>query len=349
MTIKRLRWGVLGVSSIANEMVPAINAGTTGTVTAIASRTEAKAREAASRLGIPKWFGSYGDLLADPSLDIIYVSLPNHLHVEWALAAIRARKNVVVEKPAALTGAEAILLAEASEEQKVCAAEAFTFRSHPQWKRVRELLNGGAIGPVRALIGRFSYANANPGDIRNQVKCGGGALMDVGCYLTNCCLSVFGQVPSSVVASSQMDEKFGTDILSSAVLSFDEGHAIITCGTQSSCTQGVEIVGTEGRIWLDTPFNAPPSVSASLSVGGGSFFDGKTFVEHFAGHNQQTIYADVFGHAVSGVGQLPMSLDESIRNARVLEAIRRSAETGSSVAPAADGLGEADALRRRGS
>ena len=152
-------------------------------VVAIASRDRQKARDAAASLGIPRSYGSYELLLADPEIDAIYNPLPNHLHVPWSIRAAQAGKHVLCEKPISLNLAEAKSLLAARDRTGVRIGEAFMVRSTPQWQRARELIVEGRIGELRSVLGEFSYYNTDPANIRNRVEYGGGALLDLGCYL----------------------------------------------------------------------------------------------------------------------------------------------------------------------
>ncbi|MGB8833929.1 MAG: Gfo/Idh/MocA family oxidoreductase, partial [Candidatus Sulfotelmatobacter sp.] len=179
---KKLRWGILSTADIGiRKVIPALQQGQYSTVDAIASRDLAKAQQAASALGIPKAYGSYEELLADPNIDAIYNPLPNQLHVPWTAKAAEAGKHVLCEKPFSMTVAEAESLREVCRRTGVKIGEAFMIRSFAQWLRLRELLDLGRIGEVRSIAGYFSYFNADPKNIRNQAECGGGALMDIGC------------------------------------------------------------------------------------------------------------------------------------------------------------------------
>src|SRR5258705_2082656 len=178
---KKVEWGVLGVANIAiKKVIPAMQRGEWSEVTAIASRDLDKARQAAKELGIPKAYGSYDELLADPEIEAIYNPLPNHLHVPLTLQAAAAGKHVLCEKPVALNAQEARQLQAAAG--KVLIMEAFMVRFHPQWLRARELVRNGDIGTLRAVQFLFCYSNSDPSNIRNQADIGGGALYDIGCY-----------------------------------------------------------------------------------------------------------------------------------------------------------------------
>ena len=230
---KKLRFGVLSTANIGlKKVIPAMQQGELTTVAAIASRDLAKAREAADALGIPKAYGSYEELLADPNIDAIYNPLPNQLHVPLTVKAAEAGKHVLCEKPLSMTVAEAKTLLGVRERTGVKICEAFMIRSAQQWLRVRQLLDEGRIGELRAVNAHFSYHNVNPANIRNQVETGGGGVYDIGCYCIQASRFAFKQEPRRVVALVDRDPQLGTDRLASAILDFPSGQAIFTCSTQ---------------------------------------------------------------------------------------------------------------------
>src|SRR5213595_2137632 len=183
MSGQKVKWGVLGVAAIAvKKVIPAMQKGEWSEITAIASRDLKKAKEAAGKLGIPKAYGSYEELLADPAIEAIYNPLPNHLHVPWSIKAAEAGKHVLCEKPLSLTVREAKELLRVRDRCGVKIGEAFMVKTHPQWLRVRNLIGKGVVGKLRSIVGVFSYFNRDPKNVRNVVECGGGSLMDIGCY-----------------------------------------------------------------------------------------------------------------------------------------------------------------------
>src|SRR5258708_6016854 len=209
-----VRWGVLGAANIAvNKVIPAMQLGTHTPVVAIASRDRSRAEAAARRLGIPRAYGSYEELVADPEVDAIYNPLPNHLHVPWSVRAADAGKHVLCEKPIALNAREALELIAARDRAHVLIAEAFMVRAHPQWAAVRELIAEGRIGDLRVVSGHFSYFRRDPGDIRSNPDWGGGALMDVGCYPITLSRWLFGEGPHAVTGVSEREPGFGADRL----------------------------------------------------------------------------------------------------------------------------------------
>ena len=247
----KIRWGVLSTANIGlKKVIPAMQLGRLTRVTAIASRDLAKAQTAGAALGIPTAHGSYEELLADPDVDAIYNPLPNHLHLPWTINAAEADKHVLCEKPLTLTAADAQSLLAVRARTGVKIGEAFMVNCHPQWLRLRELLDEGRIGQLRSIIGFFSYFNINPDNIRNKTEAGGGALMDIGCYLIHAARSAFATEPTCVVALIDRDPEMRTDRLTSAILDFPGGHASFTCSTQLIPYQRIHFLGTRGRIEL---------------------------------------------------------------------------------------------------
>jgi predicted dehydrogenase len=326
----KLRFGVLSTANIGlKKVIPAMQQGEFTTVTAIASRDLAKATEAATRLGIPTAYGSYEELLADPNIDAIYNPLPNQLHVPWTTKAAEAGKHVLCEKPLSMTVAEARTLLDVRARTGVKICEAFMIRSAPQWLRVRQLLDEGRIGEVRAVNTHFSYFNVDAANIRNQIETGGGATYDIGCYCIQGSRFAFGREPRRVVALVDRDEQLGTDRLSSAILDFGSGHAIFTCSTQQSPFQRVQILGTRGRIELEIPFNAPSDRPTRLFIDatGDLSFSGIR-METFPAADQYTLQGDAFARAVQENTEVPVPLEDSIGNMAVIEAIFRSGKSG---------------------
>jgi predicted dehydrogenase len=331
----KLRFGVLSTANISlKKVIPAMQQGELTTVTAIASRDLAKARNAATKLGIPTAYGSYEELLADPNIDAIYNPLPNQLHVPWTTKAAEAGKHVLCEKPLGMTVAEAKTLLDVRARTGVKICEAFMIRSAPQWLRVRQLLDEGRMGEIRAVNAHFSYFNVDAANIRNQIETGGGAVYDIGCYCIQGSRFAFGREPRRVVALVDRDVQMGTDRLTSAILDFGSGdlgsgQAIFTCSTQQSPFQRVQILGTRGRIELEIPFNAPSDRPTRLFIDatGDLTFSGIT-METFPTSDQYTLQGDAFAKAVRENTEVPVPLEDSISNMAVIEAIFRSGKSG---------------------
>ncbi|HVH70134.1 MAG TPA: Gfo/Idh/MocA family oxidoreductase, partial [Candidatus Dormibacteraeota bacterium] len=258
MSRQRVKWGVLGVAAIGvKKVIPAMQKGKWSEIAAIASRELPKAEKAAAQLGISKAYGSYQELLADPEIEAVYNPLPNHLHVPWSMKAAEAGKHVLCEKPISLTVREAKELLRARDRCGVKIGEAFMVKTHPQWLRMRDLIGKGAVGNLRSIIGMFSYFNRDPNNVRNVAEWGGGGLMDIGWYPISTSRWIFGEEPLRVCGMLEADPEFGTDRLSSAMLEFPSGHSVFTCSTQLVAYQRMQFLGTEGRIEIKIPFNAP--------------------------------------------------------------------------------------------
>jgi predicted dehydrogenase len=327
---KKIRWGVLGAAKIATtKVIPGMQKGKWSEITAIASRDRSKAQEAARKLGIPKAYGSYEELLADPEIDAIYNPLPNQLHVPWSIKAAEAGKHVLCEKPLSLTVAEAKQLLAVRDRTKVKIGEAFMVRTHPQWVRVRELVAAGRIGELRSATGFFSYFNNDPKNIRNIAEYGGGGVMDIGCYPINTSRFVFGEEPTRVIALVERDPQMKTDRLTSAILEFPSGQSTFTCSTQLVPYQRSQFFGTKGRIEIEIPFNAPPDCRCRILIDDGrDVFGGGVSSEEFAICDQYTVQGDAFSQAVLEGTEVPVPLEDAIRNMSVIEAVFRSAESG---------------------
>ena len=332
---RKLRWGILSTASIGvRKVIPAMQHGQLTTVAAIASRDLAKAQRAARDLGIPKAYGSYEELLADPAIDAVYNPLPNQLHVPWTVRAAEAGKHVLCEKPLSLTAAEAETLLAVRSRTGVKIGEAFMIRCAPQWLRLGELLDQGRIGELRSVVGLFSYFNVDPANIRNQVESGGGALMDIGCYLIHSSRFAFRQEPTRVVARIERDPKMRTDRLTSAILDFPAGQSIFTCSTQLVLYQRIHFLGTGGRIEIEIPFNAPNDRPTRMFIDNGGDLTGKTITtETFPVCDQYTLQGDAFSRAILKNTDVPVSVEDGVRNMAVIEAVFRSAESGQWEAP----------------
>ena len=332
---KKVEWGVLGVANIATKkVIPAMQRGEWCEVTAIASRDLDKAKQAAKELGIPKAYGSYEELLADPDIEAIYNPLPNHLHVPWSIKAAEAGKHVLCEKPISMTVEEALSLLKVRDRTGVKIEEAFMVRTHPQWLRVRELIVSGRIGHLRSVSGFFSYLNRDPANIRNVPEWGGGALMDIGCYPITLSRFMFAAEPSRVLGLVERDPEMKTDRLSSAIMEFPSGQAVFTCSTQLVPYQRMHFMGTSGRIEIEVPFNAPNDRPCRIFIDDGrDLFGGGLATESFPVCDQYTIQGDVFSRAVREGTEVPVSIEDAIKNMAVIEAIFRSAESGRWEAP----------------
>ncbi|MGD0098476.1 MAG: Gfo/Idh/MocA family oxidoreductase [Terracidiphilus sp.] len=326
----KIRWGVLSTANIAlKKVIPAMQRCSYGTVAAIASRDLAKAQNAAKTLSIPKAYGSYEELLADPDIDAVYNPLPNHFHVPLTIKAAEAGKHVLCEKPLSLTAAEAKTLLAVRSRTGGKIGEAFMVNCHPQWLRLRNLLDEGRIGQLRSITGFFSYFNVDPNNIRNRAEIGGGALMDIGCYLVHASRYAFRQEPARVVALIDRDPEMHTDRLTSAILDFSSGHSIFTCSTQLVPYQRIHFLGTRGRIEIEIPVNTPPDRPTRLFIdSSGDLFGGGVTAESFPVCDQYTMQGDAFSRAILEDTDVPVPVEDAIGNMAVIDAIFESAQSG---------------------
>ena len=324
--MKKIRWGVLSTANIGLEkVIPAMQQGEYCEMAAIASQSLEKGQAAAAQLGIPKACGSYDELLADAEIDAVYIPLPNHLHVPWAIKALKAGKHVLCEKPIGLTTAEAKeLLVEARKHPELKVMEAFMYRHHPQWQRALQLVKEGKIGALQTIHSFFSYFNADPENIRNMADIGGGGLMDIGCYCISLARFIFGMEPQRVFGKLEFDPEFKTDRICSGIMDFGQGTSTFTCSTQLTPFQRVNIYGTEGRIEIDIPFNAPPDVPCRMRLQSGDQLDEIVFEIC----DQYTIQGDLFSLAVLNDTEVPTPLEDAIANMKVLDAVIHSSDCG---------------------
>ncbi len=328
----KVQWGVLGVANIAvKKVIPAMQRGAWSEVAAIASRDLAKAQQAARDLGIPKAYGSYEELLADPEIDAVYNPLPNHLHVPWSVRCAEAGKHVLCEKPLALDAAEARTLLAAQVRTGVKIGEAFMVRTHPQWLRARELVRAGRIGDLRAIQGFFSYYNGDRDNIRNVRDWGGGGLMDIGCYPINTSRFIFGEGTAARHGVGRARSGNAGRPPGFRLVGFSIGPvgAHFARATQLVPYQRMQLFGTTGRIEIEIPFNAPPDRPCRIFVDDGSDLHGAGIhTETFPVCDQYTIQGDLFSQAVRGEAEVPVPLEDAIRNMAVIDALFRSAESG---------------------
>jgi predicted dehydrogenase len=319
-----VRWGVLSTADIAvTKVIPGLRRAGNAALLGIASRDAATASSVAARLGIPRAYGSYEELLADPDIDAVYIPLPNHLHARWTIAAAQAGKHVLCEKPLALTAVDAQGMVDACREAGVLLMEAFMYRLHPSWVAVRDLVASGRIGGLRAVDSWFSYFNDDPANIRNIREVGGGALYDIGCYSVNLSRMLFGAEPVRIRSSVVREPADGVDVLTSGILEFEAGVATFSCSTRAEPDQRVHVYGSSGRISIDIPFNIPPDRLTHVSVvaGGDPPVAPATERLTFDPADPYACEAEAFGAAILHGGPPPVSPDDAVANLRVIEAV----------------------------
>ncbi|MDO3387283.1 Gfo/Idh/MocA family oxidoreductase [Gilvimarinus sp. SDUM040013] len=319
----KVRWGVLSTAKIArNHVIPAIQTSHYGEINAIASRHPAQAKQTAQELGIARGHESYEQLLADPNIDAIYNPLPNHLHVPWTLKALAAGKHVLVEKPVGLDQAQAQQLLNASRQYpKLKVMEAFMYRFHPQWQKVKDLL--GSIGPVRNIQCEFSYNNREADNIRNQAAMGGGALMDIGCYGISLARFLFAAEPKRVLGHQQF-MGFEVDTITNALMEFEQGSASFSCSTKTEGGQWVLVSGENGSVRLAIPFNPVADTPTQVVVRQ----NGSEHIIDIAPANHYRNMADQFCQAIINDSDVPTPLSDALANMQALDAIVASAQDG---------------------
>lgn len=327
--MKKVRWGILSTANIGTQkVIPGIQQSAHSEVVAIASRDLSRAQAAANELGIPRAYGSYEELLADPDIDAIYNPLPNHLHVPLTVAATQAGKHVLCEKPIALSAEDAQGLRACRPDRLVL--EAFMIRFHPQWLRAREIVRSGELGDIRAINAVFTYFNDDPGNVRNQADIGGGGILDIGCYPVTAGRFLFEAEPKRVVALVERDAQFGTDRLASVLADFGNGRQLsFICSTQTAGEQSVQVLGSQAKLNIVIPFNAPANERTAITVDIGAPFDGSLARrEILPACDQYTEQAEAFALAVLGEQPLPWGVDDAIASMKVLDAIFASERTG---------------------
>lgn len=327
--MEKVIWGVLSTAKIGRERVlPGMKKSDLLEIRAIASRDEVRGRSTADSLGIPRSYGSYEALLADPEIEAIYNPLPNHLHVPLTLQAAAAGKHVLCEKPIAMTAAEAMQLREAAG--KVLIAEAFMVRFHPQWLRARELVLSGRIGTLRVVQMSFGYNNVDPGNVRNKADIGGGGLYDIGCYAVVAGRYFLDAEPTRAISLVDRDPDFGTDRLTSGLLDFGGGRRLdFTISTQIAPHQRIQLCGSKGRIEIHIPVNAPQGARTRISIDDCSSLEGTGIVtETLPESDQYQLQGEAFSRAVRGEIPLPYDIEDAIANMRAIDALFRSERSG---------------------
>ncbi len=323
--MKPVRWGILSPAKIGMEkVIPAMLKSKEVEVYGLASRDLGRAQAACKALGIPKAYGSYEEMLADPSIEAVYNPTPNHLHVPLTLQAAAAGKHVLCEKPIAITAREAEQLRGVAKG--ILVAEAFMVRHHPQWIMARDLVRAGALGRVHAIQVLFAYHLTDPINVRNQADIGGGGILDIGCYPVTGARFVFDAEPSRVIALIDRDPVMKVDRLTSGIADFGEGRQLsFVCGTQSMNYQRVHVLGTAGRFEIDIPFNAPLDTPTIVRL----HQDGKAEVTtKIPVCDQYTLQAEAFGRAVRGLEPLAHGVESAVQNMKILDAFFRSETSG---------------------
>jgi predicted dehydrogenase len=254
---EKIRWGILSTARINDALLDPIRQAGQSELVAVASRDLEKARAYAQEKGIPKAHGSYEDLLADPAVDVVYISLPNTLHREWTIKAAEAGKHVLCEKPMVTTLAELDRVEAAAKANRVTVFEAFMYLHHPQTLKVKEMIQAGQLGDLRLIISWFNFylPPEDSGNIRLNPHMGGGSLWDVGVYPNSLAIVMAQAGAPDEVWASQVKGESGVDVVMVGQMKFANGvTAQISSGFRTPFREGAHIVGSEGQIWIDSPW-----------------------------------------------------------------------------------------------
>ncbi|MDE2445715.1 MAG: Gfo/Idh/MocA family oxidoreductase [Alphaproteobacteria bacterium] len=324
--MKPVKWGIISTADIGMKKVtPGMLKSDQLQVVAIASRNVKRAKAAAAELGIPKAYGSYEEMLADPEIEAVYNPLPNHLHVPLTLMAAKAGKHVLCEKPIAITAKEASALRKTPKN--ILIAEAFMVRHALQWIDARKRVKAGEIGDVKVVQALFSYFNRDPKNVRNMADIGGGGMLDIGCYPITVSRFIFGADPLRVTSTIDRDPKFGTDRIAGGLADFGKGrHLSFSISTQLAPYQRVHILGSKGRIEIEIPFNAPPDAPNRIFVQGMAMNEGTW--HSYPVTDQYQLQAEAFGRAIRAKKQPTWGVEDAITNMKIIDALFKAEKTG---------------------
>lgn len=321
MTDRILRWGLLSTARINRAILPPLRASQRNQLAAVASRTQAAADRYAREHKIPRTYGTYEALLADPEIDVVYNSLPNHLHAEWTIRAVEAGKHVLCEKPLALRVEDVEAMQAAARKHGRVVAEAFMYRHHPQTLKVQEIVQSGILGELRLIRGSYRFVLSRPGDIRLDPAKGGGSIWDVGCYPISYARIVAGADPHEafgwqITGPSGIDETFVGQIR------FANGvHAQFDCSFTTPLHAHMEIVGSQGRLTIPVPFKSGTNEKIYLSIKDKIDTIEIPGQELYIGEVEDMADAIILGHAPR------ISLEDSRANVAVIVALLESARS----------------------
>src|SRR5215208_3198676 len=322
-SVEPVKWGIVSTAHINRLVIPGATASPKVDLVAVASRDRARADEYAREWGIGRAHGSYEALLADPEVEAVYVSLPNNLHVEWSIRALEAGKHVLGEKPLTRHADEAEEAFDAAERADRVLSEAFMYRHNPQTTRLKSLVEEGTIGELRLVRASFSFAMYDEQNIRLRPEADGGSLMDVGCYCVSGSRLVAGE-PEAGYGQAWYGPS-GTDWVFGGTLRFAGGViGIFDCGTALTDRDELEIVGSEGSLFLDDPWHArEPGIELRRD-------DGVEQIETERADSYRLELENV-SDAIRGEGELLLGRDDAVAQARAPEALHESATNGEPV------------------
>jgi len=320
-----VRWGILSTADINRKLLAGAAESPEVEVVAVGSRDLARAEEFAQQHGILRGYGSYDELLADDSVEAVYIPLPNTMHCEWSIKAVEAGKHVLCEKPLSRRASDVEAAFDAAERAGRLLSEAFMYRHHPQTARLVELVATGAVGELRLIRAAFSYALFDADNIRLRTEVEGGALMDVGCYCVSGSRLLAGE-PERVFGRAFVGPT-GTDWVFTGSLRFADGVlGTFDCGTTLANRDELEAIGSEGSLFLDDPWHCNEPVIELRR-------DGEVQRIEATRGNPYRLELENMGDAIRGRSALLLGRDDAVAQARVIEALFQSAETGEDVTP----------------
>jgi D-xylose 1-dehydrogenase (NADP+, D-xylono-1,5-lactone-forming) len=318
-----VRLGIVSTADINRKVIPGAHESDKVELVAVASREQRRAEEYAKAWKIPRAYGSYEALLEDPDVDAVYISLPNTMHREWSIRSLEAGKHVICEKPFSRHPADAEEAFDAAERSGRLLTEAFMYRHNPQTARLAELIREGTIGELRVVRSAFSYSLYDPDNIRLRTDVDGGSLMDVGCYCVSGSRLLAGE-PESVYGQAYTGPT-GTDWVFAGALRFPgDIVALFDCGTSLPERDELEAIGTEGSLFLDDPWHCTTPVIEVRRTDG---------VERVTLDRVDSYRLELenLADAIAGEAPLLLGRDDALGQARTIDALFRSAETGASV------------------
>ncbi len=339
MADRRARWGLLSTARINERLIPCLRRSERNELIGVASRRRDTANRYAEEHEISKAYGSYEEILADPAIDVVYISLPNGLHTEWSLRCAEAGKHVLCEKPLALSVEEVDQLLEAADRCGVTIQEATMMRFHSQTSYVRSLIAQGAIGEVRMGRGLFTFTLERPGDIRLDPAMGGGSVWDLGSYCVSFVRTVLQAEPLEVHAV-QTTGPTGIDMSFSGHLKFSSGAFFHFFSSFASFAQvDADLLGTAGYLHLDLPWlnreNQPASVRLVRQAGakeastfGDGLGDRRSERRVFAEINAYQDEVESMAATVLDGADPVVTLQDSRANVAAITALCRSAREG---------------------
>ena len=329
MDHRKVRWGIISTAKIGvNQVIPAMQKCNNLEVVAIASRDGSAASKISDKLGIPRYYDNYQELLDDPEIDAIYNPLPNHLHYEWTKKAMQKGKHVLCEKPMTLSKNEINELMQLRDKKKLKVGEAFMVHTHPQWVEAVKRIREGELGKLRAIQGFFSYYKTDPTNIRNIFDYGGGAMWDIGCYPIHTSRFAFGEEPNRVISLIDRDPELKIDRLGSVILDYPSGQCVFTVSTQLVAYQKMIFFGEAKRLTIEIPFNAPNDRKCNIYLNDGDLFESDRQQLSFDVCDQYRIQVQRFSEAIIQDSEVPVPLEDAHKNTAVIEAVFESEKAG---------------------